>query len=275
MAPPGPRWRAAASATTLGRMPTLRLMLHGHEVAVRVTVPPGDGARGHDAPCDVVLVHGIGVSGRYFGPMVDALAGRARVVVPDLPGFGGSPRPSAPLTIAEHAAVLRALVDALGLVRPVLVGHSMGAQVVTEAAATAGPGEVGGVVLAGPVADPRAPTAGGQGLRLLRDVAHERPRWTAVQVREYLRCGPRWFLATLPHMLDYQVADRLADVGAPVLLVRGAHDPVAPASWLADLAAAAPGAATLVVPRGGHLAQVNGAAELADAVVRLAERSRA
>lgn len=254
-------------------MPTPRLVLRGHEVAVRVTRPPGDGEPGHDAPRDVVLVHGIGVSGRYFAPMVDALATRARVVVPDLPGFGGSPRPPAPLTIAEHAAVLRALVDALGLVRPVLVGHSMGAQVVTEAAA--GPGEVGGVVLVGPVTDPRAPTAAGQGLRLLRDVAHERPRWTAVQVREYLRCGPRWYLATLPHMLGYQLADRLADVRAPVLLVRGAHDPVAPAPWLADLTTAVPGAATLVVPRGGHLAQVNGAAELADAVVRLAERSRA
>lgn len=246
------------------------MVLHGHEVAVRVHGPGDGGTRG-----DVVLVHGIGVSSRYFAPLVAALASRTRVVVPDLPGFGGSPRPPAPLAIAEHAAVVAALVAALGLERPVLVGHSMGAQVVTEAAAAARPGEVGGTVLVGPVTDPRAATAAGQGLRLLRDVAHEHPRWTAVQVREYLRCGPRWFLATLPHMLAYPTAARLAEVDAPVLLVRGARDPVAPAPWLADLAAAAPGAATLVVPRGGHLAQVNGARALADAIVRLATRSRA
>lgn len=251
-------------------MPDVRsLLLCGHEVEVTLH-PPGDAARP-----DVVLVHGIGVSGRYFRPLVDALARRARVVVPDLPGFGGSPRPDAPLTIAEHAAVVRALVAELGLVRPVLVGHSMGAQVVTEVAATAGPGNLSGVVLVGPVADPRAPTAAGQGLRLLRDVAHEPLRWSAVQVRESLRGGPSWFLATLPRMLEYPVAERLADVDAPVLLVRGVRDPVAPAAWLDDLAAAAPGADRLVVPRGGHLAQVNGARRLADAVARLADRSRA
>lgn len=250
--------------------------LGGHDVAYQVSGAAGPGG------VDVVLVHGIGVSGRYFGPLVAALT-RARpstrVVVPDLPGFGGSPRPAQPLTIAEHAEVVRALVAELGLVRPVLLGHSMGAQVVVEAAAGADaggePGGPGAVVLVGPVADPRASTAVGQGLRLLRDVAHEHPRWTAVQLREYLRCGPRWYAATLPHMLDHPIVDRLAEVAAPVLLVRGGRDPVAPAAWLRDLAAVAPDARTLVVGRGGHLAQVNGARQLADAVVRLAERSRA
>lgn len=251
----------------------LTLHLRGHDVGYRVG-PAGDLTSAADRP-DVVLVHGIGVSGRYFAPLEAALAGRARVVVPDLPGFGASPRPPAPLTIAEHADVVRALVAELGLRRPVLVGHSMGSQVVTEAAVGATAAEVGGVVLVGPVADPRAPTALGQGLRLLRDVAYESPRWSAIQVREYLRCGPRWYLATLPHMLDHPTPDRLAAVTAPVLLVRGAHDPVAPAAWLADLELAAPHARSLVVPRGGHLAQVNGARALADAVVHLAERRRA
>ena len=244
------------------------LMLRGHEVAASI------GQAGDAGRPDVVLVHGIGVSGRYFRPLVDALGQRVRAVVPDLPGFGASPRPPAPLTIAEHAEVVHALAAELGMVRPVLLGHSMGAQVVTEAAARH-PGDVGGVVLVGPVVDPRAPTALGQGLRLLRDAAHEPPRWSAVQVREYLRCGPRWYLATLPHMLAYPEADRLAEVDAPVLLVRGARDPVAPAPWLADLADAAPTSAALPAPRGGHLAHVNGARDLADAVVRLAERSRA
>lgn len=264
-------------------LPTEMHRLTGHDVACRVVPGPAHGV-GDGGGVDVVLVHGIGVSGRYFAPLVDALTRMeqvARVVVPDLPGFGGSPRPPAPLTIAEHAGVIGALVTELGLGRPVLVGHSMGSQVVTEAAlaAAAATEPVGGVVLVGPVADPRAPTAAGQGLRLLRDLAHERPRWTALQVREYLRCGPRWYLATLPHMLEYPTADRLAAVTAPVLLVRGVRDSVAPAAWLDDLVAACahrgPGARTLVVPRGGHLAQVNGPRALADAVMRLAERSRA
>lgn len=249
----------------------LRLDLLGHDVACAVV--PASGGPDGGVP-DVVLVHGIGVSGRYFAPLVRALAGRLRVVVPDLVGFGGSPRAAEPLTIAEHAAVVRALVGELGLARPVVVGHSMGAQVATELAAT-WPDDVGATVLVGAVADPRAATALGQGARLLRDVAHEPPSWTARQVVEYLRCGPRWYLATLPHMLGYPVLERLADVPAPVLLVRGVRDRVCPPAFFGDLAAAAPSAERLMVPRGGHLAQVNGAAEVADAVVRLAARSLA
>src|SRR5690554_522591 len=82
----------------------------------------------------VVLIHGIGVSARYFGPLVRELARTHRVLAPDLPGFGRSPRPREVLSIEDHAAVLAVLVtDHLGggrAGRPVLVGHSMGVQVV-------------------------------------------------------------------------------------------------------------------------------------------------
>lgn len=162
--------------------------VRGHDVAWWTT---GDG------PVDVVLVHGIGVSGRYFGPLAAELAGRARVVVPDLPGFGDSPRPSAPLSVEEHAQVVAGLVERLGLRRPVLVGHSMGAQVVTEVAVRR-PDLTAGIVLVGPVADPRARSAVRQGLRLLRSVPYEPVRGALLQVREWLRTGPRWFAATPP-----------------------------------------------------------------------------
>lgn len=94
------------------------MIIRGHPVACRTA---GTG------PVDVVLVHGIGVSGRYFTPLARVLSGSARVCVLDLPGFGGSPRPAAPLSIREHAEVVAGVIAAAGLRRPVLVGHSMGA----------------------------------------------------------------------------------------------------------------------------------------------------
>src|SRR5947208_3308850 len=45
-----------------------------------------------DAP-RIVLVHGIGVSGRYLMPTATRLAQIFRVYVPDLPGFGLSTKP--------------------------------------------------------------------------------------------------------------------------------------------------------------------------------------
>ena len=79
---------------------------------------------------DVVLVHGIGVSSRYFAPLERELSRDAHVVAPDLPGFGRSRVPDEPaLSVGEHADVLAALVEELALDRPVVVGHSMGGKV--------------------------------------------------------------------------------------------------------------------------------------------------
>lgn len=250
--------------------------LLGHEVTYRVTGSPAEATTPGARPRDVVLVHGIGVSGRYFARLERELAapGAGRVVVPDLPGFGGSPRSDAPLSIGDHADVVAALIAHLGLVRPVVLGHSMGAQVVAEAAVRR-PDLVGEAVLVGPVADPRARTALQQGARLARDVLAEPPATSLLQANEYLRCGPRWYLATLPHMLDYPLEERIAEIVAPVLLVRGANDPVAPAAYVRDLARRARAARLLTVPAAGHVAWWAQPWHLADAVLRAAERLEA
>ncbi|MER7480140.1 alpha/beta hydrolase [Streptomyces sp. NPDC126510] len=78
-----------------------------------------------DAPA-VLLVHGWGGDGREWSPHAEALAGRFRVIVPDLRGHGRSPVPDEGNTPVEMADDLAALLDG-----PVVaVGHSMGGQVV-------------------------------------------------------------------------------------------------------------------------------------------------
>lgn len=201
----------------------------------------------------VVLVHGIGVSRRYFGPLARVLSTTHRVLVPDLPGFGSSGRPRPALGVAEQAAALERVLDRAGVHEPVLVGHSMGTQVVTELAARR-PGAARALVLIGPVVDPAARTALRQAWRLARDSAHEPVRVNAWVLSDYLRAGPRSFFGSLPHMLGYPIEERLADVAEPVLLVRGGRDPIATGPFLQQLAAAAPKAATLEVPGAPHVA---------------------
>jgi len=200
-----------------------------------------------------VLVHGIGVSARYFRPLSEALERDSHVLAPDLPGFGRSPRPDHALDVAELADVVAALVVDRGLTEPVLVGHSMGAQIVTEVLATR-PGLAAGAVLIGPVVDDTARSAVRQGLRLARDLVHESLRSNAVVLADYLRCGPRRYAATLPHMLGYAIHERLPLVQEPVLVVRGAQDPVAPAAWVDRLAGLAPRGSAHDVPGAGHVA---------------------
>lgn len=236
----------AVGEGTVGGAGARSVVAAGYEIAVT------DLGESRPGGTDVVLVHGIGVSGRYFGPLARELARTGRVLVPDLVGFGASPDPDHVLSIEEHARVLLDLVRHSGLVRPVLVGHSMGAQVVTEAAAQE-PGLADRVVLIGPVTEPGTRSAVRQAWRLARDSRFENRRANAIMVTDWLRAGPRRYFATVPPMIDYPLEDRLPSVEEPVLLIRGARDPVAPRDFLERLASRAQRGTVVEVPGEGHI----------------------
>jgi pimeloyl-ACP methyl ester carboxylesterase len=75
-----------------------------------------------------LLLHGLAGSHRYFGASFDTLAAEGRLVVPDLLGFGGSPRPDdGDYGPDAHADAVLAAMVALGVQPPVYVGaHSVG-----------------------------------------------------------------------------------------------------------------------------------------------------
>jgi hypothetical protein len=84
----------------------------------------------------LVGVHGWLLSGQLWQPLQTALAPRWRLWSPDLPGFGGSPRPRglAP-TLASYARWLAEQVREQAAGRPVvLMGHSLGGSVALHAA---------------------------------------------------------------------------------------------------------------------------------------------
>ncbi|WP_273651797.1 alpha/beta fold hydrolase [Cellulomonas fimi] len=210
-----------------------------------------------------VLVHGIGVSARYYRPLARALATDAHVLVPELPGFGRSPRPDEAPSITELADGLVEQLAARGVRRAVLTGHSMGAQVVAEAARRH-PDVAERVVLLGPVVDPTAATAVAQALRLARDSVHEPLRANAIVFSDYVRAGVRWYARQLPHMLDFATDAAVAAIRCPVLVVRGERDPIAPDAWVRRLADTAPDGRALVVPGAAHVVQYARAAVVAE-----------
>jgi pimeloyl-ACP methyl ester carboxylesterase len=100
----------------------------------------------------LLLVHGLAGQLRHFTfSVVDQLASEYRVVAVDRPGSGYSVRtPGASAALGAQADVLAALIDALQLGRPVVVGHSMGGAVAL-ALAQRHPERVAGLVLVAPL----------------------------------------------------------------------------------------------------------------------------
>jgi len=76
----------------------------------------------------LVLLHGLAGSNQYFGAAFDALSTRVRLVVPDLLGFGASPKPAdSGYGLDAHAAAVSDVLDRLQVEPPIYVaGHSAG-----------------------------------------------------------------------------------------------------------------------------------------------------
>lgn len=116
------------------------------------------GARIHyvdrgDGPT-LLLIHGLGSNMRTFTHSVlDRLVGEFRVVVMERPGSGESSRdPRADARLRSQAETVSAFIHALGLDRPVLVGHSLGGAVALVVALDY-PEQVRGLALIAPHAN--------------------------------------------------------------------------------------------------------------------------
>jgi len=90
--------------------------------------PPAPGRLAYESQGSgepLVFIHGLTFDRTTWHPITGRLAGEFRCVAVDLPGHGDSDGPPRPLD--ETAAAIHRLLDELGIERPVVVGHSMGA----------------------------------------------------------------------------------------------------------------------------------------------------
>jgi pimeloyl-ACP methyl ester carboxylesterase len=118
---------------------------HGRYVAAGAVRTYYLDAAGGEPP--LVLLHGLSSNADVFGGLLAAgLSPAFRVVAPDLRGRARSDKPASGYRMADHAADVVALLDALGLERVVLGGHSFGALLSIYLAATH-PGRVSRLVV--------------------------------------------------------------------------------------------------------------------------------
>ena len=218
------------------------------------------------APPVFVLIHGLGLSSRLFRAVTDRLRPLGRVIVFDLPGFGGIPHPRDPMTIEEFARTIIPALAELDVQRPVLVGHSMGAQVAVELASRE-PDLRGRLALIAPVVCPDQRTLRHVWLAFAASALHERFGAALASVRGYAAGGLRWPLEILPAMLTYPIEERIAGLGGRLVIVRGEQDRLCDEAW-AEVLLARSGAAGGVVVAEGAAHQV--VVDHADVVVAAA-----
>jgi pimeloyl-ACP methyl ester carboxylesterase len=182
-------------------------------------------------------------------PTAAALPGS--VFVPDLPGFGLSGKPARILTVEQHADVVAAWMDEADVVRANVLGNSFGCQVAVELAIRR-PDLVASLILVGPTVDPAAPTAGAQIRRWAHDLLSEDPHQTPIILTDFRDAGPRRILRTLEHAVRHHIERRIPLVDAPILILRGEHDPIAPPGWAAHAASLARAGNTGDIPGAAH-----------------------
>lgn len=218
-----------------------------------------------------ILVHGLGVSSRYFQRAAAELARHGEVYLVDLPGHGSSPKPQRPVGIADHAAVLGGLLEAASPAHAVLVGHSMGAQVVARLVVDH-PEVVDHVVLMAPTLDPRLRTAPRAIGRLLIDGFREPPIVNFVAITDYLiRCGMPFGLSQMPNILDDRPEDYLPRIEAKALVLVGDRDPIVSHDWAQTVADLIPGA-VLEEVSGPHVVMVTDPVNVAAHIVEHSRR---
>lgn len=104
----------------------------------------------------LLLVHGWTCDRSYFAPQFEHFRRRHRVVAVDLRGHGESDKPRQEYTMALFAEDLAWLCGQLALVKPVVIGHSMGGVIALEIAARFG--ELPGAIVAvdAPIVPPQS-----------------------------------------------------------------------------------------------------------------------
>jgi pimeloyl-ACP methyl ester carboxylesterase len=253
------------------------------------TVFAATGGRAFDAaaPC-VVFVHGAGMDHSVWSLQVRYFAhhGRSLLAV-DLPGHGHT-EGDVPAAIEPMADWILRMLDAAGVEKAALVGHSMGALVSLEAAARGGD-RIGALALLGVAAPMRVHPAlleaaeanGHRAVDMIVSWGHGRKGsvggqpapglWLAGGSARLLeRSGPGVLHAGLKACNDYTGALAAADgVRCPALLVHGETDRMTPPKAARDLAEHLADVRTEVIADCGHMMMREGPHATTEALRRL------
>ena len=270
-----------------------------------------DGARIHyldeGSGPPLLLIHGLAGQMLHFTySLLDRLKGDYRVVILDRPGSGYSTRPpQASAAISAQARAIASFAKALGLERPLVVGHSLGGAIALSLALDH-PEQVGGLALIAPATHPQEHVSPVFRALVIRSVLL---RWlvawtlaTPLSIRNgalalkivfgpepvpadfatrgggLLTLRPRSFIGASRDLVavvdDFDAMPaRYQSLAVPVGILFGASDRILdPAAHGEALAKKLPGADFELIEGGGHMIPMTAAERSAKFIARMAQR---
>ena len=204
----------------------------------------------------LLLIHGFIATGNLWSSLVDDLADRNTLIVPDLPAHGRSSSHGGPYLYPQVAQDILALLDYLQITEFDAIGHSAGGSILLHIA-TQYPSRVKAMILVS------------SGHRYSAEIRKNIAQWPDLEdslplVQEYLRNSHpggdeqiRSLITALRSLSNYNgnvefTADRLNEIRARTLLIVGDSDEWFPVEVILEMRDAIPGSSMWVIPSQGH-----------------------
>jgi len=240
----------------------------------------------HGQGIPIIFLHGFPFDHNIWNPLIVLLEDQARLILPDLRGFGRSPITDDVYTMRLFAEDLRHLMDSLGLEKAMLVGHSMGGYAAL-AFTQAYPARVCGLGLVATQAEADSPERRQARYKLAEAVSHKGARVVAsdlvnslVQKQELLKPIKNMILKTKPAGIVGALkgmAERgdltgfLARISAPAAVVAGLSDQLLPVEKMRTMAQMLPKGWLVEISGAGHMVMMDEPEQVAAALRQLIE----
>ena len=226
-----------------------------------------------------VLLHAFPIGANLWEPQMRAIPNGWRLITPDLRGFGGSTELDSvsAASMSDYADDLATLLDELKIAHAVIGGASMGGYAALAFLQLAGD-RVDGLVLANTRAGADSPEARANRRNMLALLDREGPSGVAremmpkllgkttretnpgieANVRRLIKqqspIGIRSAIQRMMHRADS--TPLLGQTKLPTLVITGDEDELIPVDESRSMAAAVPGATLVIIPKAGHLANL-------------------
>ena len=252
----------------------------------------------HGAGQPFVLISGLGYSSWQWHKMVPFLAEHFQVITFDNRGVGQSDKPAGPYTAQMLAADTVGLLDALGIEKAIIAGHSMGG-FVAQALALDFHQRVEKLILCSTnFGGPRHIPVTAEAMKVLTDVTSDAltrfknglavstaPGWSEKNP-EMIEEWIKWRVANPIEPVHYQAQlaiglallpeaaafeNKLPEISVPTLILFGAHDKVVPPANADLLAKQIAGSQTRILPGAGHFFPIEVPEEAAHVIIEFAK----
>ncbi len=227
----------------------------------------------------IILIHGLGNSAEVWAALMPLLAREYLVYAPDMPGFGKTPLAPEGTNVATHVLYLERFLDALGYPRVTLAGNSLGGWIATRFAVEH-PERVEHLYLlnsAGLRREPMHLPGGDDRQQALQNLEHTWGLPFSLPIPGFILDAvvrnsqtPAYAGFLRGYDPREELDGALAQVQTPTTIIWGERDRLLPVACAHDMHEGIAGSGLVLLPRVGHMPQVQAPLQVARLLLRRA-----